>query len=222
MERLYAQFIVLTKHIQKSLLSLNSQFSYLYSTKSLISANCKRFILQNILLLLIEDAIPYYFGETDLACMNFGIRRLNRHRRTPPSRFTFKFSHRWIWTAGMYLEFGNRVGRDAALVKTTYPNLGNVCTMTKEKIPAGYTRLSPGCIKSCIENYVDKFGNYSFYTNNCHHFVNKVSILLCLGKKCPKWCKYTPEDDGEFDQENEHQMDLAMEEVDKDKVYYPH
>lgn len=222
MERLYAQFIVLTKHIQKSLLSLNSQFSYLYSTKSLISANCKRFILQNILLLLIEDAIPYYFGETDLACMNFGIRRLNRHRRTPPSRFTFKFSHRWIWTAGMYLEFGNRVGRDAALVKTTYPNLGNVCTMTKEKIPAGYTRLSPGCIKSCIENYVDKFGNYSFYTNNCHHFVNKVSILLCLGKKCPKWCKYTPEDDGEFDQENEHQMDLAMEEVDKDRVHYPH
>lgn len=221
MERLYAQFIVLTKHIQKSLLSLNSQFSYLYSTKSLISANCKRFIL-NILLLLIEDAIPYYFGETDLACMNFGIRRLNRHRRTPPSRFTFKFSHRWIWTAGMYLEFGNRVGRDAALVKTTYPNLGNVCTMTKEKIPAGYTRLSPGCIKSCIENYVDKFGNYSFYTNNCHHFVNKVSILLCLGKKCPKWCKYTPEDDGEFDQENEHQMDLAMEEVDKDRVHYPH
>lgn len=172
--------------------------------------------------MFIEDAIPYYFGETDLACMNFGIRRLNRHRRTPPSRFTFKFSHRWIWTAGMYLEFGNRVGRDAALVKTTYPNLGNVCTMTKEKIPAGYTRLSPGCIKSCIENYVDKFGNYSFYTNNCHHFVNKVSILLCLGKKCPKWCKYTPEDDGEFDQENEHQMDLAMEEVDKDKVYYPH
>lgn len=222
MERLYAQFIVLTKHIQKSFLSLNSQFSYLYSTKSLISANCKRFILQNILLLLIEDAIPYYFGETDLACMNFGIRRLNRHRRTPPSRFTFKFSHRWIWTAGMYLEFGNRVGRDAALVKTTYPNLGNVCTMTKEKIPAGYTRLSPGCIKSCIENYVDKFGNYSFYTNNCHHFVNKVSILLCLGKKCPKWCKYTPEDDGEFDQENEHQMDLAMEEVDKDRVHYPH
>lgn len=222
MEILYVLFIVLTKHIQKSLLSLNSQFSYLYSTKSLISANCKRFILQNILLLLIEDAIPYYFGETDLACMNFGIRRLNRHRRTPPSRFTFKFSHRWIWTAGMYLEFGNRVGRDAALVKTTYPNLGNVCTMTKEKIPAGYTRLSPGCIKSCIENYVDKFGNYSFYTNNCHHFVNKVSILLCLGKKCPKWCKYTPEDDGEFDQENEHQMDLAMEEVDKDRVHYPH
>lgn len=222
MEILYVLFIVLTKHIQKSLLSLNSQFSYLYSTKSLISANCKRFILQNILLLLIEDAIPYYFGETDLACMNFGIRRLNRHRRTPPSRFTFKFSHRWIWTAGMYLEFGNRVGRDAALVKTTYPNLGNVCTMTKEKIPAGYTRLSPGCIQSCIENYVDKFGNYSFYTNNCHHFVNKVSILLCLGKKCPKWCKYTPEDDGEFDQENEHQMDLAMEEVDKDRVHYPH
>uniref|UniRef100_K1RU64 Uncharacterized protein n=1 Tax=Magallana gigas TaxID=29159 RepID=K1RU64_MAGGI len=169
-----------------------------------------------------KDAIPYYFGETDLACMNFGIRRLNRHRRTPPSRFTFKFSHRWIWTAGMYLEFGNRIGRDAALVKTTYPNLGNVCTMTKEKTPAGYTRLSPGCIRSCIENYVDKFGNYSFYTNNCHHFVNKISILLCMGKKCPKWCKYTPEDDGEFDQENEHQMDLAMEEVDKDRIHYPH
>lgn len=175
-----------------------------------------------MLLLFIEDAIPYYFGETDLACMNFGIRRLNRHRRTPPSRFTFKFSHRWIWTAGMYLEFGNRIGRDAALVKTTYPNLGNVCTMTKEKTPAGYTRLSPGCIRSCIENYVDKFGNYSFYTNNCHHFVNKISILLCMGKKCPKWCKYTPEDDGEFDQENEHQMDLAMEEVDKDRIHYPH
>ncbi|XP_061164277.1 uncharacterized protein LOC133173302 [Saccostrea echinata] len=169
-----------------------------------------------------KDTMPYYFGETDLACMNFGVRRINRDRRTPPSRFTFKFSHRWIYIDGMYLEFGNRVGRDAALVKYDYPNLGNVCTMTKEKRPAGYTRLSRGCIKSCIKHYVDKFGNYGFYTNNCHHFVNKISILLCLGKKCPKWCQYSPEDSGEYDQENEDEMEEAMKEIDERKVPNPH
>jgi hypothetical protein len=122
----------------------------------------------------------------------------------------------------VFLEFGNRVGRDAALVKDDYPNLGNVCKMTIEKTPAGYTRLSTGCIKSCIRHYVDKFGNYNFYRNNCHHFVNKVSILLCLGRKCPKWCKYTPEDDGKIDEENEKELELAMEEVDKEKVENPH
>ncbi|XP_048772683.1 uncharacterized protein LOC125678336 [Ostrea edulis] len=169
-----------------------------------------------------NNTIPYYFGETDLACMNFGINRITRQRRTAPSRFTFKFSHRWIYTAGVFLEFGNRIGRDAALVKTDYPNLGNVCTMTIEKVPAGYTRLSPGCIKSCIRNYVDKFGNYNFYRNNCHHFVNKVSILLCLGRKCPKWCKYMPEDDGVIDEENEKEIELAMDEVDREKVENPH
>lgn len=149
--------------------------------------------------MFIEDVILYYFGEIDLVCMNFGIRRFNRYRRILFSRFIFKFFYRWIWIVGMYLEFGNRIGRDVVLVKIIYFNFGNVCIMIKEKILAGYIRLSSGCIRSCIENYVDKFGNYSFYINNCYYFVNKILILLCMGKKCFKWCKYTSEDDGEFD-----------------------
>lgn len=134
-------------------------------------------------------AIPYYFGTTELMCMRYGLHRKNPiMKRHAPSRFTFNPTHRWIYYAGMYLEFGNRIGKDAALVNYYVPHLGDVCPLDLEPEPAGFSRLSPECVKGCVENYTDKYGNYHVYTNNCHHFVNKISQIMCESVICPEWC----------------------------------
>ncbi|XP_061164436.1 uncharacterized protein LOC133173467 [Saccostrea echinata] len=137
----------------------------------------------------VPGSIPYYFGTTDLMCMRYGLHRKTPiMRRNAPSRFTFNPTHRWIYYAGTYLEFGNRIGKDAAKIKFDHPNLGDVCPLKIEPQPAGFSRLSLECVIGCVENYTEKYGNYHVYTNNCHHFVNKISKVMCEAVICPQWC----------------------------------
>lgn len=136
-------------------------------------------------------SMPYFFGTTDLMCMRYGLHKKEPTgimKRHAPSRFTFNPTHRWIYYAGMYLEFGNRIGKDAALVNFFAPRLGEVCPVELEREPAGFSRLSPDCVKGCVENYTQKYGNYHVYTNNCHHFVNHISKVMCESVICPEWC----------------------------------
>ncbi|XP_022327130.2 uncharacterized protein LOC111126643 [Crassostrea virginica] len=145
------------------------------------AANCSPF----------PGSMPYFFGTTDLMCMRYGLHKKEPTgimKRHAPSRFTFNPTHRWIYYAGMYLEFGNRIGKDAALVNFFAPRLGEVCPVELEREPAGFSRLSPDCVKGCVENYTQKYGNYHVYTNNCHHFVNHISKVMCESVICPEWC----------------------------------
>ena len=63
------------------------------------------------------------------------------------------------------------------------------CSSSREDSPAGYSRLSLDCIKGCARNYRCTYGTYNFLLNNCHHFANRLSEVLCTtGTTCPSWC----------------------------------
>lgn len=72
---------------------------------------------------------------------------------------------------------------------STQTLFANVCPGGPESSPAGYSELDIDCIKGCARNYRCHFGSYSLLGNNCHHFTNEISKVLCTsGQSCPAWC----------------------------------
>lgn len=124
------------------------------------------------------SASPYYFGTTNLACMINGKRK-----RRAPSRGVWEYTHRFIYYQGYYFEFSNR----GIFVHRNRID-SHRCSGGTESSPAGYSYLDVECIKSCAHSYRHNFGNYNFLSNNCHHFANKLSEVLCTRSSCPSWC----------------------------------
>ncbi|XP_011419126.3 uncharacterized protein [Magallana gigas] len=128
-----------------------------------------------------ETATPYYFGTTDLSCMHRNI----RGKRSAPSRGTLEWVHRFIYYKGYYFEFFD----NSKAYISTQTLFANVCPGGPESSPAGYSELDIDCIKGCARNYRCHFGSYSLLGNNCHHFTNEISQVLCTsGQSCPAWC----------------------------------
>ncbi|XP_052706245.1 uncharacterized protein LOC128181767 isoform X2 [Crassostrea angulata] len=128
-----------------------------------------------------ETATPYYFGTTDLSCMHRNI----RGKRSAPSRGTLEWVHRFIFYKGYYFEFFD----NSKAYISTQRQFANVCPGGPESSPAGYSELDIDCIKGCARNYRCHFGSYSLLGNNCHHFTNEISRVLCTsGQSCPAWC----------------------------------
>lgn len=128
------------------------------------------------------SASPYYFGVTDLACMNDKKRK---GKRSAPARGIWDYTHRFIFYRGYYFEFF--VNSNARIERSRAA--GGKCGGGRERSPAGYSYLSLDCIKRCAIRYSSKFGKYDNVINNCHSFANKMSEVLCRrGSTCPSWC----------------------------------
>ncbi|XP_062573537.1 uncharacterized protein LOC134235426 [Saccostrea cucullata] len=128
-----------------------------------------------------DGAHQYYFGTTNLFCLL--QHRLGR--RSVPSRRTFIPTHRFIEYRGYYYDF--QMNSKVSIAKSRLS--GDECSGAKEESPAGHSELSTDCIEGCAKNYRCHFGNYSLLLNNCHHFANRLSKVLCRrGTTCPEWC----------------------------------
>lgn len=157
-----------------------------------------------------EDS-PYYFGTSDLACVSTKgrlhlIKRSvkmesenNRTKRAAPQRHTMSPTHRWIYFRGNFFEWGTDAGSKTRLfgllndaksysVKSVLPFNGEKCDWMMEPVPAGYSSVSLECIVGCTVNYKTLTGDYSLLNNNCHHFANTISMVLC-SNICPDWCQ---------------------------------
>ncbi|KAK3086345.1 hypothetical protein FSP39_017168 [Pinctada imbricata] len=138
-----------------------------------------------IIMFSASGAKPYYFGTTSLLCMMTNAKKGKRD--SAPSRSTLRPSHRFIYYQGYYFEFG--IGKqDLAVYSRT--NAGSPrCSPKREGSAAGYSKLSVECLKKCTRSYEDVHGKYRLFKNNCHHFANRMSHILCNSEKCPHWCK---------------------------------
>ncbi|XP_062573574.1 uncharacterized protein LOC134235455 [Saccostrea cucullata] len=134
-----------------------------------------------------DGAHQYYFGYTNLGCL---VHHFHIGKRSAPSRWTYP-THRFIEYKGYFYDF--QMNSKVSIAKSRLS--GDECSGAKEASPAGYSELSTDCIEGCAKNYACKFGNYSALFNNCHHFANHLSEVLCRkGTTCPDWCKGSCDD----------------------------
>ncbi|CAC5375390.1 unnamed protein product [Mytilus coruscus] len=122
---------------------------------------------------------PFYFGTTRLFCMAKG------KRGSSPSRPTWALKHRWIEYNGHYFE---RLKNGGDIFSSNAPKDSNKCSSRRESRPAGYSSLSIDCLKRCTNKYRQRYGSYRLLSNNCHHFANRFSDILCSRTTCPSWC----------------------------------
>lgn len=76
-------------------------------------------------------------------------------------------------------------------IRTDHP-LWPHCDAELDDDPAGYSSLEVDCVLKCARKYVQRKGTYNALTNNCHHFANMLSLLLCTVEEgyCWTWCLY--------------------------------
>ncbi|XP_063409616.1 uncharacterized protein LOC134692912 [Mytilus trossulus] len=122
---------------------------------------------------------PFYFGTTRLFCMAKG------KRGSSPSRPTWALKHRWIEYNGHFFE---RLKNGGDIFSSDAPKDSNKCSSRRESRPAGYSSLSIDCMKRCTNKYRQRYGSYRLLSNNCHHFANRFSDILCSSSTCPSWC----------------------------------
>ncbi|XP_048747519.2 uncharacterized protein LOC125659779 [Ostrea edulis] len=126
-------------------------------------------------------AAPYYFGTTNLSCLS-----KQKGKRGAPWRGTWSYTHRFIYYRGKYLDL---LGNSRVAISSRRFG-GHRCSGGREGSPAGYSEVSLACIEGCARNYRCTFGRYRLLWNNCHHFANKISQVLCrMGNSCPRWCQ---------------------------------
>ncbi|XP_078312609.1 uncharacterized protein LOC144619131 [Crassostrea virginica] len=125
-----------------------------------------------------SGAYSYYFGTTDLHCM--------RGKREMPWRGIWEITHRLLYYRGYYFDF---LDNSRAYILRSR-RAGHRCDGGLEGSPAGYSQVSISCLKGCARNYRCQFGDYNLLSNNCHHFANRLSFVLCRVRKgyCPTWC----------------------------------
>lgn len=124
---------------------------------------------------------PFYFGTTRLFCMAKG------KRGSSPSRPTWALKHRWIEYNGHFFE---RLKNGGDIFSSDAPKDSNKCSSSRESRPAGYSSLSIDCMKRCTTKYRQRYGGYRLLSNNCHHFANRFSDILCSSSTCPSWCAW--------------------------------
>lgn len=124
----------------------------------------------------------YYFGTTDLPGGSSSSGK-GRKKRSYPSRGIWEMTHRFIYYKGFYFEFF-----DDSTARISNRHVCPSCPGSFENSPAGYSEVSVSCIKGCARNYRCTFGTYNFLDNNCHHFANELSKVLCTRISCPAWC----------------------------------
>lgn len=124
---------------------------------------------------------PFYFGTTRLFCMAKG------KRGSSPSRPTWALKHRWIEYNGHFFE---RLKNGGDIFSSNAPKDSNKCSSSRESRPAGYSSLSIDCMKRCTNKYRQRYGGYRLLSNNCHHFANRFSDILCSSSTCPSWCAW--------------------------------
>lgn len=107
-------------------------------------------------------------------------------KRDAPSRGTKVLSHRWIQYKGYYFERIN----SGDIYTYGSSTESDKCSTQRESKPAGYSSLSVDCIKRCTNKYQRKYGSYGWWGNNCHHYANRISEILCTKTTCPSWCEY--------------------------------
>ncbi|XP_062621929.1 uncharacterized protein LOC134283493 [Saccostrea cucullata] len=158
-----------------------------------------------------SDESPYYFGTSDLACVTTKGRlhliskrsiqidsERNRTKRAAPERHVLAPTHRWIYYKGYFFEWGTDAGTKNRLfgllndansysIKSGFPYKADKCNWMMEFLPAGYSSVPAECIMGCAVNYRTMTGDYSLLNNNCHHFANTISNILC-SNICPDWC----------------------------------
>ena len=94
----------------------------------------------------------------------------------------------WPQIMFLNLNYSFYKGNSNAVIGTSARD-SHRCSSSREGSPAGYSRLSLDCIKGCARNYRCRYGTYSLLWNNCHHFTNRLSAVLCTtGTTCPSWC----------------------------------
>jgi len=125
---------------------------------------------------------PYWFGQTNLNCL---LRLCIKGKRAAPHRNTLEYKHRWIKYRGHYFEFG---GPGKLLYISSSPDGAGSCSHSQESQDDGYGVLSVDCIKRYTRSYEQRLGAYNFLFNNCHHFANRLSDILCTESSCPSWC----------------------------------
>ena len=134
------------------------------------------------------NSTPFYFGTTDLKCMQlmnlkrriFGRATLARPQL--PERQFWHLTHRWIYYDGWYFELFHKP-------RTRFPVKSKWCSFEREANPAGYSKLPVSCIRKCTMYYIDRYRpSYLTFTHNCHHFANKIAEVLCQYSECPDWC----------------------------------
>lgn len=107
-------------------------------------------------------------------------------KRDAPSRGTKVLSHRWIQYKEYYFERIN----SGDIYTYGSSTESDKCSTQRESKPAGYSSLSVDCIKRCTNKYQRKYGSYGWWGNNCHHYANRISEILCTKTTCPSWCEY--------------------------------
>ncbi|KAK3102474.1 hypothetical protein FSP39_011622 [Pinctada imbricata] len=145
------------------------------------------------------DEKPFYFGSSDLFCTTTGVDISIpglRRKRSAPARDVMELVHSWIYYDGLYFEFGVDPeygfkmpfsSSSKVAMFTGLPYLGYKCPWRREPFPAGYSSLPVGCLQRCASRYEVFLGRYSTLFNNCHHFSNLISDILC-SNQCPSWC----------------------------------
>ena len=154
----------------------------------------------------------YYFGTSDLAYVSpKGLLRLikkryiesisekthNRTKTTILKRNTLSPTHHLINYKGTYFEWGATRETNKGLfgllndaksnsIRPSLPIKGGGGWMM-ETVLSGYSSVSLECIMACTTNYRTLTGDYSLINNNCHHFANTISMVLC-SNICPDWC----------------------------------
>ena len=132
-----------------------------------------------------SNSKPFYFGTTDLRCMqkvNFRTTRTVLSTLRTPERQYWTLTHRWIYYDGAYFElfFDPHTG---------FPAKYQFCSYQREAKPAGFSKLPLDCLCKCASYYNKRFiANYNMWTHNCHHYANKIAYLLCNYSHCPEWC----------------------------------
>ena len=136
--------------------------------------------------ILTGKPYPYWFGKTNLSCL-ISLGKKQREKREAPHRFEHALSHRWIKYRGYYFEF---LGPGVVHVNSSSPLEAGSCSQHQESRIAGYGELDIDCITNCAEKYEKEFGTYTFLSNNCHRFANRISDILCQESSCPSWCNW--------------------------------
>ena len=85
-----------------------------------------------------------------------------------------EYFHRLVYYNGTYFEWGNREQGYHFGQSPASPE----CPITWEDEPAGTSSCSKEVIEEFSREYRAKYGRYNLILNNCHHFANRVAIIL--------------------------------------------
>ena len=119
----------------------------------------------------------FWFGTQDLNCLKGKGLAISKRSADAPEVSTIQYVHRLIYYNGTIFEWGNGVrGYYYGTAPAAYD-----CPVMWEEEPAGTSSCRKEIIELFTREYRAHYGGYNLALNNCHHFVNRVSIILTSG-----------------------------------------